>query len=278
MRGDGASAGASTGACQLQVCLAKFCVLPAAPSPWSPCFPEFLATDALTEPQESALPLLPKHPACRAKYDELRAKERELNAFVDAFPQRRAAKQAELTAKQEAIVALLHHLTDLQAGNVSTTAAAAAGDGTAPPGGTASASVMQSRMSLSSAAAAAMAGGGGSGSSNDLAAKRAELQKLEELEGKITADLQSLKGQLSGLREEVDTYSDVEAAKKAKEAARGGLEQQHQELQLQHESLKVCLSQCMLYVWWARGLLCQGCLRTNAGRQSPTAVHFLHVT
>jgi hypothetical protein len=168
---------------------------------------------------------------------------------VDAFPQRRAAKQAELTAKQEAIVALLQHLTDLQAGNVSTPAAAAAGNGTAPPGGTASASVMQSRMSLSSAAAAAMAGGGGTGSSrSDVAAKRAELQKLEQLEGKISAELQSLNEQLAGLRGEVDTYSDVEGAKKAKEAARDGLEQQHQELQMQHESLKVCMSQRMPYM------------------------------
>lgn len=136
-------------------------------------------------------------------------------------------------------MALLQHLTDLQAGNVSTTATAAAGDGTAPPGGTASASVMQARMSLSSAAAAALGGGGGGSSGSDVAAKRAELQKLEELEGKISAELQSLKDQLVGLRGEMDTYSDVEGAKKAKEAARDGLEQQHQELQLQHESLKV---------------------------------------
>jgi hypothetical protein len=105
---------------------------------------------------------------------------------MDAFPQRRAAKQAELTAKQEEIAALLKHLTDLQSG-AATAAQPAASD--QPPGGMGSAFAVQSRMSLSAAAAAAVASGGSSGSS-EVAAKRAELQKLEELEGKITVELQ----------------------------------------------------------------------------------------
>lgn len=180
---------------------------------------------------------------CRAKYDELRAKERELTGFMDAFPQRRAAKQAELTAKQEAIVALLQHLTDLQAGAPATATTTAPGDG--QPGGTASASVTAARMSLSAAAAAALAGGngGGSGGSNAsvVAAKRAELQKLEELQGKISVELQALREQLAGLQGEVDTYAAVEGAKRAKEEAREALEQQQQELQAQHESLQVCV-------------------------------------
>lgn len=158
---------------------------------------------------------------------------------MDAFPQRRAAKRAELTAKQEAIVALLQHLTDIQAG---APAAAAAAAGDAPPGAAASSSVMQARMSLSAAAAAALAGGGGSGSSgssNEVAAKRAELQKLEELEDKIKTELQALHEQLAGLQGEVATYSDVEGAKRVKEEAKDQLERQHQELQAQHESLQV---------------------------------------
>lgn len=52
---------------------------------------------------------------CREKFEELQAKERELNAFLDAFPQRKAAKQSELTAKQEAIVAVLERMNKLQA-------------------------------------------------------------------------------------------------------------------------------------------------------------------
>jgi TolA-binding protein len=100
---------------------------------------------------------------------------------------------------------------------------------------------MQVRMSLSAAAAAALAGGSGSASSgsNEVAAKRAELQKLEELEGKISVELQALREQLAGLKSEVDTYVDVEGANRSKEEAREQLERQQQDLQTQQESLKV---------------------------------------
>lgn len=43
------------------------------------------------------------------------SKERELNAFLDAFPQRKAAKQDELTAKSEAITSVLEKLNRLHA-------------------------------------------------------------------------------------------------------------------------------------------------------------------
>lgn len=186
----------------------------------------------------------------RAKYDELRGKERELTAFIDAFPQRRAAKQQELTAKQEAIVKLLQHLTDMQQGTAGGTAGAAAGaDG--PPGctATASQSVMQSRVSLGAAAAAALSAGGPPGlpggvhsKGDEVSAKRAELQKLEELEGKIRVELAALREQLAGLQAEVQTYTDVDGAKRSKEAAREDLEQQQHALQTQQSTLKVCLA------------------------------------
>lgn len=51
----------------------------------------------------------------REKFEELTTKERELNAFLDAFPQRRAAKQQELSSKQEAITNLLDKLNRLHA-------------------------------------------------------------------------------------------------------------------------------------------------------------------
>lgn len=51
----------------------------------------------------------------REKFEELKAKEKELVAFLDAFPQRKAAKAGELAAKQEAIVAGLERMNKLQA-------------------------------------------------------------------------------------------------------------------------------------------------------------------
>lgn len=187
-------------------------------------------------------------PHTRAKYDELRAKERELTAFMDAFPQRRAAKQQEMQAKQDTIVALLAHIKEMQEGGggggggvaQGAGAAAAAGDSSAPPGGGGGA-MQSARVSLSAAAAAALAGAGGAASSQgaELAGKRTELLKLEELETKITVELAALREQLSGLQAEVDTYSDVEGARRAKEVTRGELEAQQQDLQTRQDTLQV---------------------------------------
>jgi len=51
---------------------------------------------------------------CREKYDELVAKERDLNNFMDSFPSRRAEKTREAQEKQDAIVALLDKIAKLQ--------------------------------------------------------------------------------------------------------------------------------------------------------------------
>lgn len=52
--------------------------------------------------------------ARREKYEELVAKERDLNNFMDSFPSRRASKLDEARSKQDAIVALLERITKLQ--------------------------------------------------------------------------------------------------------------------------------------------------------------------
>lgn len=49
----------------------------------------------------------------REKFEELVAKERDLNNFMDSFPSRRAAKLEELRHKQDAIVALLDKMNKL---------------------------------------------------------------------------------------------------------------------------------------------------------------------
>ena len=51
---------------------------------------------------------------CREKYDELVAKERDLNNFMDSFPSRRAEKTREAQEKQDAIVAVLDKIAKLQ--------------------------------------------------------------------------------------------------------------------------------------------------------------------
>lgn len=66
---------------------------------WLPLHAHHLSSSSL-------LALLPLR-VPREKYSELITKERELHAFMDAFPQRRAAKVAELAATSDAVNATL---------------------------------------------------------------------------------------------------------------------------------------------------------------------------
>jgi hypothetical protein len=49
----------------------------------------------------------------REKFEELKLKEKELAAFMDDFPHKRAAKLAELSGAQDAIVAAMERLSKL---------------------------------------------------------------------------------------------------------------------------------------------------------------------
>jgi hypothetical protein len=200
---------------------------------------------------------------CRAKFEELRTKERELTGFIDTFPQRRSAKQAELSAKQDNILRLLEHLACLQQGGGQAASPAAPGAaGSSPP-------AQQSRVSLGAAAAATLAGGspGGHGagaaaaSSSELAGKRAELAKLEGLQAKIEEELAALRERVDGMAAEVERFSDVEGARGAKEAERQQLEGRQRELQQQSDALQVC-------VWEVPACASLSCIRVCRPRLS----------
>lgn len=51
----------------------------------------------------------------REKYEELKTKERELAAFMDAFPAERSARADQLEALQEGVTAALERLSKLSA-------------------------------------------------------------------------------------------------------------------------------------------------------------------
>lgn len=73
----------------------------------------------------------------------------------------------------------------------------------------------------------------------ELAARRAELEKIDTLGGKISQELEVLKTQMDTMQQEVGTYSSVEQAKAAKEAAKQELEQQRAVLAAKYNAVKV---------------------------------------
>ncbi|KAF6253295.1 intraflagellar transport protein IFT-71/74 [Scenedesmus sp. NREL 46B-D3] len=166
----------------------------------------------------------------REKFEELKAKEKELNAFLDAFPQRKAAKAAELAAKQEAVAAGLERMSKLQA---LTDAAALPSQGQFQQ---MKDELDYKQQQLDSAAAT------GEALKAELAARKDELEKIDTLGGKIDSELEALRGRLVGMQQELAMYGAVQAAKAAKEAARGQLETEKAQLSGRQDAVQADLA------------------------------------
>jgi outer membrane murein-binding lipoprotein Lpp len=109
-----------------------------------------------------------RSPHPRAKFAELCTKERELEAFFDAFPARREAKRQEIRGCQDGVAAALERLAQQR-----TAAAGAAG---AAAGGGAAAAAPASPEDLAA----------------ELVACRAELARIEGLEAKVSEELAAM--------------------------------------------------------------------------------------
>ncbi len=73
----------------------------------------------------------------------------------------------------------------------------------------------------------------------ELAARKEELNKIDSLGIKISAELGTLKARLAAMQQEVETYGAVDAAKSTKEASRAGLEGQKADLTAKRDAIKV---------------------------------------
>ncbi|KAI8472521.1 MAG: hypothetical protein J3K34DRAFT_457787 [Monoraphidium minutum] len=143
--------------------------------------------------------------ARREKYQELCAKEREIAAFIDAFPSRRDAKRRELAERQDAVAAALERLAARPAG-----AGGSAGGGAQQPG--------------------APPAPAGAAPASELAARAAELEKINGLGIKISEELSVVGQRVSEAAAEAERLSDAEGARAAAAARREALEARRAEL------------------------------------------------
>lgn len=165
----------------------------------------------------------------REKYEELVTKERELNAFLDSFPSKRAAKMGELQERSDAISATLERITKLE-------------------GLAASALPSQrkfremkdeleyKKVQLENTAITQER------LREELTARQDELAKIDTLEDKIQAELDSLAGRRAALQAGVTKYGPIEEARAAAEARQGALEVEKKQLSDKREIVKAQLS------------------------------------
>jgi len=149
--------------------------------------------------------------ARREKYDELVAKERDLNNFMDSFPSRRAAKLEEASAKQDAIVGMLEKITKLQ--NMM---------GGALPSQKKFKEMQDEleykRMQLENTQMTQQR------LQEELVMRRSELDKIDTLEDKIKTELVQLDEKSEQLRKDIAEHANVGDVREKAEAARERLE------------------------------------------------------
>lgn len=84
---------------------------------------------------------------------------------------------------------------------------------------------------------------------SELAARKAELDKIDTLGSKIDLELEALRGRLAAMQQELDTYGAVEAAKAAKEATRAQLEAEKAQLAAKQDAVKVSGMRSVVCRW-----------------------------
>ncbi|KIZ05137.1 intraflagellar transport protein 74/72 [Monoraphidium neglectum] len=160
--------------------------------------------------------------ARREKFEELCAKDREITAFMDAFPARREDKRRELAERRDAAEAAIERLArQLAAGG---------GVGAAPARAAQAARPEQQHAPAE-------------GSAAELSARSAELAKIQGLGAKITEELAALDRRISEAEAEAGKLSDVGAARAAAEARQAELESKREELARGRDAAKAALSE-----------------------------------
>uniref|UniRef100_A0A3Q2DE86 Intraflagellar transport 74 n=2 Tax=Cyprinodon variegatus TaxID=28743 RepID=A0A3Q2DE86_CYPVA len=142
---------------------------------------------------------------CQQKYKELKKKEEEMDRFLESFEELRAEELEKLTQSQENIVSLLEHysrnmlrlrlvdgVTSSELRNMQEVLVSKETD------------VIQSESTAR-------------GLTTESKRLQQDLEKIQQLEGKITGELSTLKEQLSTMESELLTYRDLDTLKQTAE-------------------------------------------------------------
>ncbi|XP_014870040.1 intraflagellar transport protein 74 homolog isoform X1 [Poecilia latipinna] len=182
---------------------------------------------------------------CQQKYKELKRKEEEIDRFLDSFEESRAEEQEKLTRSQEDIVSLLEHCSRnmLRLRHVDTV--------------TASELKNMQEVLVSKETEVVQSESTARGLTTESHRLQQDLEKVQQLEGKISAELSTLKEQVSTMETELLTYRDLDALRRSADDKRKRLQEERltlsqrrdsflqllEEMSLKHEALKTKLQE-----------------------------------
>ncbi|XP_012726624.2 intraflagellar transport protein 74 homolog isoform X1 [Fundulus heteroclitus] len=161
---------------------------------------------------------------CQQKYKELRRKEEEIDRFLESFDESRAEEVERLTQCQENIVSLLEHCSRnmLRLRHVDTV--------------TASELRNMQEVLVSKETEVVQSESTAKGLTTESRRLQLDLEKVQQLEGKITGELSALKEQLATMESELLTYRDLDTLRQAAEDKRKRLQEERLALTRRRES------------------------------------------
>ncbi|XP_005804974.1 intraflagellar transport protein 74 homolog [Xiphophorus maculatus] len=182
---------------------------------------------------------------CQQKYKELKRKEEEIDRFMDSFEESRAEEQEKLTRSQEDIVSLLEHCSRnmLRLRHVDTV--------------TASELKNMQEVLVSKETEVVQSESTTRGLTTESRRLQQDLEKVQQLEGKIGGELSTLKEQVSTMETELLTYRDLDALRRSADDKRKRLQEERltlsqrrdsflqllEEMNQKHEALKIKLQE-----------------------------------
>ncbi|KAM4718246.1 intraflagellar transport protein 74 homolog isoform 1-T2 [Anableps anableps] len=145
---------------------------------------------------------------CQQKYKELKRKEEEIDRFLDSFEESKAEELEKLTGSQEDIVSLLEHCSRnmLRLRHVDTV--------------TASELKNMQEVLVSKETEVVQSESTARGLTTESRHLQQDLEKVQQLEGKITGELSTLKEQVGTMESELLTYRDLDTLRQTAEDRR----------------------------------------------------------
>ncbi|XP_054622276.1 intraflagellar transport protein 74 homolog isoform X2 [Dunckerocampus dactyliophorus] len=171
------------------------------------------------------------HGECQQKYKELKRKEEEIDGFLQSFEELSAQEQNKTTQSQENIVSLLEHCSRnmLRLHQVDTITASELRN-------------MQDVL-VSKETEVSQSASTARGLSSESQRLQQDLEKVQQLEGKITGELNTLKEHVSQMQSELVTYSDLDTLRHTAEERKTRLQGERISLTQHRDSFRQLLEE-----------------------------------
>nr|XP_046226601.1 intraflagellar transport protein 74 homolog [Scatophagus argus]XP_046226602.1 intraflagellar transport protein 74 homolog [Scatophagus argus] len=166
---------------------------------------------------------------CQQKYKELRKKEEEIDRYMESFDEFRAQEEDKMTQSQENIISLLEHCSRnmLRLRLVDTV--------------TASELRNMQEVLVSKETEVVQSESTARGLTTESQRLQQDLEKVQQLEGKITGELNSLKERISTMESELHTYRDLDTLRHTAEEKKKRLQEERVSLTQRRDSFKQLL-------------------------------------